>query len=96
MDSLSIFITDATGSRRQEVEIPSNEQAIRVIAAVVQALKLPLTGPDGQPMSYRFHHVEGQAQIRDDITLAQVGVKAGDTLRLVPEITAGNASIHRH
>jgi hypothetical protein len=50
---------------------------------------LPLAGPDGQPMSYRFHHVESQSQLRDTETFAAAKVKSGDTLRLVPEITAG-------
>lgn len=89
MSLVTVTITDATGSRKDEVEVPSMEPAIRVIAAVVQALGLPLTGPDGQPMSYRFHHVQSQSQLRDEASLAQAGVSDGDTLRLIPEITAG-------
>jgi hypothetical protein len=89
MSSITITITDATGSRRDEVELPSTEPSIRVMAAVIQALGMPLVGPDGQPMSYRFHHLESQIQIRDDASLAAAGVKDGHTLRLVPEITAG-------
>jgi hypothetical protein len=87
--SISVVVTDATGARRDEVEMPSDQPTIRVIATLVQSLGLPLVGPDGQPMSYRFHHSETQAQLRDDGTLAGSGVKDGDTLRLVPEITAG-------
>ncbi len=89
MADLKVVITDATGSRRDDVEMPSDQPVARVLAAVVQALGLPLSGPDGQPMSYRFHHVESQSQLRDDSTLIGSGVKAGDTLRLVPEIVAG-------
>jgi hypothetical protein len=48
-----------------------------------------LSGPDGQPMSYRFHHAESQTQSRDKSPLASSGVESGDTLRLVPEIMAG-------
>jgi hypothetical protein len=40
-------------------------------------------------MSYRFHHFESQSQLRDNDTFFSSGVKPGDTLRLVPEITAG-------
>jgi hypothetical protein len=89
MASISVTVTDATGGRRDEVDMPDDQPTIRVIAALVNALGLPLVGPDGQPMSYRFHHAETQAQLRDDATLSASGVKAGDTLRLVPEITAG-------
>jgi hypothetical protein len=89
MASISVIVTDATGGRRDEVDMPDDQPTIRVIAALVNALGLPLVGPDGQPMSYRFHHAETQAQLRDDSTLSHSGVKSGDTLRLVPEITAG-------
>jgi hypothetical protein len=89
MANIQLTITDATGGRRDEVEVPDDAPVIRVIAALVNAMGLPLSGPDGQPMSYRFHHTESMSQLRDDQTLAGSGVKAGDTLRLVPEITAG-------
>lgn len=89
MATISVFVTDATGGRRDEVEMPDDQPNIRVIAALVQSLGLPIVGPDGQPMSYRFHHSETQSQLRDDSTLSSSGVSGGDTLRLVPEITAG-------
>lgn len=89
MANLNVNVTDATGSKRNEVEIPDDAEIIRVIAALVSSLKLPLAGPDGQPMSYRFHHAESMQQLRDNSTLAASGVKNGDTLRLVPEIVAG-------
>jgi hypothetical protein len=56
MSTILVTITDATGSRRDEVELPVDFPVIKVIAAVVEALGLPLTDPAGQPMSYRFHH----------------------------------------
>lgn len=84
-----MIVTDATGSRREEAEVPDDKPVQRVIAALVQALRLPLTGPDGQPMSYRFHHLENQSQLSDKLTLKDCGVGDGHTLRLIPEITAG-------
>lgn len=89
MAEIQVIVSDATGSKRDEVEMPNDVPVIRVMAALVQAMGLPLSGPDGQPMSYRFHHSESQSQLRDDATLLSSGVKAGDTLRLVPEIVAG-------
>ncbi len=89
MAIIQLVVTDATGSKRDEVEMPDDAPVIRVLAALVQAMGLPLSGPDGQPMSYRFHHLESQSQLRDEATLLSSGVKAGDTLRLVPEIVAG-------
>lgn len=52
-------------------------------------MKMPVTGPDGQPISYKFHHKVSGKQLKDDQTLAGAGVKDGDVLRLHPEITAG-------
>jgi len=33
--------------------------------------------------------MQSQSQLRDEATLTQSGVSAGDVLRLIPEITAG-------
>jgi hypothetical protein len=89
METLNLTITDATGTKSQEVSVPATAPAIRVIARVVQAMDLPLTGPDGLPLSYKFHHRESGRQLRDDDPLAAAGVNDNDTLRLVAEITAG-------
>jgi hypothetical protein len=84
-----VVITDATGSRQQEATVPDDARSIRLIAKLIELLGLPLTGPDGQPLSYKFHHRASGRQLRDDETLAEAGVRDGDTLRLVAEITAG-------
>jgi len=52
-------------------------------------MSLPAHGPDGTPLSYRFHHNSSGRQLGDDETLASAGVRAGDVLRLQPEIVAG-------
>jgi hypothetical protein len=89
MDTLDLNVTDATGTKSQAVSVPASAPAIRVIARVVQAMDLPLMGPDGAPLSYKFHHRASGRQLRDDDELGAVGVRDGDTLRLVAEITAG-------
>ena len=87
--NLDVVIIDATGSRQQEATVPADAQSIRLIAKLVELMDMPLNGPDGQPLSYKFHHKRSGRQLRDDETLVAAGVLAGDTLRLVPEITAG-------
>lgn len=89
MSNLDVVITDATGSRTNTATLPDDAPAIRVLAKLTEMMDLPLFGPDGQPISYKFHHVQSASQLRDDQTLAQASVQSGDTLRLVPEITAG-------
>jgi hypothetical protein len=87
--TVDIVVIDATGSRQREATVPADAQSLRLIAKLVELMDMPVTGPDGQPLSYKFHHKRLGRQLRDEETLAEAGVEAGDTLRLVPEITAG-------
>lgn len=89
MATIDVTITDAIGSREQEASVPDDAPVIRLIARLVELMELPISGPDGQPLSYKFHHKAGGRQLRDDETLATAGVANGDTLRLIAEITAG-------
>ena len=52
-------------------------------------MNLPRQSPDGQLMSYKFHHKASGRQLLDSQTMAEAGVRDGDILRLQPEITAG-------
>jgi hypothetical protein len=65
-----------------------------VIAVLVGRMSLPKNSPDGQLLSYKFHHRASGRQLLDDETLAGAGVQQGDVLRLQPEITAGGLSAH--
>ena len=89
MATIDVVITDATGSRRQEASVPNDAPSIRLIARLIDLMQLPVVGPDGQPLSYKFHHRASGRQLRDDETLLAAGVNSGDKLRLVAEITAG-------
>jgi hypothetical protein len=89
MSSIDITVTDAGGSVRNSVTVPSGAASVKIIAALVDQLKLPLTSPDGTPMSYKFRHQESSRQIGDATTLAEAGVQNGHTLQLIPEIIAG-------
>ena len=71
------------------VELPDDAPANKLIAVLVEKLKLPKSGPDGAPLSYKFHHKNSGKQVQDAQSLGQAGVKEGDILRLQPEITAG-------
>jgi len=89
MAKVSVTIIDVTGNKEQKAAVP-DDAAVRLITKkLVQMMSLPSTGPDGQPLSYKFHHKASGRQLTDDQTLADAGVKDGDVLRLQPEITAG-------
>jgi hypothetical protein len=89
MSSLQIEVWDATGNKRQTVEVPAAAEVARVIAVLVEKMNLPRHSPDGQLMSYKFHHRGSGRQLLEEETLSQAGVRSGDVLRLQPEITAG-------
>lgn len=89
MSTLTITITDASGSKSQEATVPADAPVIRLIAKLIELMRLPMIGPDGMALSYKFHHRSSGRQLRDDETLASAGVTDGDVIRLVAEITAG-------
>jgi hypothetical protein len=89
MGMVSVQVWDATGNKRQEVEMPDDAPVNRLIAVLLQRMNFPQYAPDGQPLSYKLHHRASGKQLLDGQTLGEVGVKAGDILRLQPEITAG-------
>ena len=89
MGMITIQVWDATGNKRQTVELPDDAPVNRVIAVLVDRMSLPRHSPDGQLMSYKFHHRRLGVQLLDEKTLSEQGVRPGDVLRLQPEITAG-------
>jgi hypothetical protein len=86
---MDLTVVDATGNKTEEVSVPETVAAGRIVGKLVQLLQLPSSGPDGQPLSYKFHHKQSGRQISDDETLVEAGVSDNDVLRLVAEITAG-------
>jgi uncharacterized ubiquitin-like protein YukD len=87
--SISVEVWDATGNKKQVVEMPDDVPVNRVLAVLVDRMKLPRNSPDGQLMSYKFHHKASGLQLLDNQTLSEAGVGEGDILRIQPEITAG-------
>lgn len=92
MANLTIEVWDATGNKRQLVSLPGDATIDRVIAVLVDKMNLPRNSPDGQLMSYKFHHKASGRQLLEDSTLEGSGVREGDVLRLQPEITAGRGA----
>jgi len=87
--AIRVKVWDITSTRSQEVEAPDDVAVARLLVIVVERMNLPLNSPDGQIMSYKFHHKQSGRQLLDEQTLAAANVRDGDDLRLQPEITAG-------
>ena len=95
MSDITIEVWDATGNKKQTVQVPRDAAVNRVIAVLIEKMNLPRHSPDGQMMSYKFHHKASGKQLLDTETLASANVRDGDVLRLQPEITAGAALVNR-
>ncbi len=92
MPMMTVQVWDATGNKRQEVELPDDAPVNRILAVLLDKMNLPQMAPDGQPLSYKFHHKRSGKQLLDHQCLADVEVQPGDVLRLQPEITAGGVT----
>jgi hypothetical protein len=84
-----VTFLDQTGAKSVTAVIADTVTAKRILPNVITKMNLPMTGPDGQPMSYSLDHKEGGKRLREDQTLADAGVKEGDHLIVYPEIVAG-------
>lgn len=90
MGQLRLNLTDVSGSRSHEIEVPDDIPVNRLLVVLVERMNLPLNSPDGQLMSYKLHHRQTGRQMLDNQTLSESGVNNNDELRLQPEITAGH------
>ncbi len=89
MNKVTVTVIDQTANKKTDVTVPDDRPVYAIIGKLVEGLKLPTNGPDGQPLSYKLHHKASGRQLKEDQTFSIAGVKDGDVLRLQPEITAG-------
>lgn len=94
MPSINVTVFDSTENKRVPVELPDDAPCEKLLSVLVDKLELPHSGPDGEPLSYKFHHKSTGRQIQGSQTLSEAEVNEGDILRLQPEITAGSHSSH--
>jgi len=84
-----VTFLDQTGAKSVEAVIADNVNVARILPNIITKMSLPVTGPDGQPMSYSLDHKEGGKRLTEDQTLPAAHVKEGDHLIVYPEIVAG-------
>lgn len=90
MAKISVVIVDATGNKEQRVGLPDDIKLGIIMVKLIEKIKLPSVGPDGNPISYKFIHKVSGKQLLETQTLSEADVNDGDVLRLQPEITAGS------
>jgi hypothetical protein len=87
--NINVEVWEATGNKKIAASLPRAAPVNRIRVLLVDRMNLPRHGPDGQLMSYKFHHKASGRQLLDEETLGDAGVREGDVLRIQPEITAG-------
>ncbi len=90
MADITVQVWDATGNRKEFVELPDDVPVDRILVKLVEKMSLPARHPDGRLLVYKFHHSTG-GQLRDTQSLRAAGVKENDILRLYHEMIAGGA-----
>ena len=70
MANINVTVYDSTENKRVPVELPDDAPCNKIIAVLIQKLRLPTNGPDGAPLSYKFHHKNSGRQIQDAQTLS--------------------------
>ena len=84
-EKVRVRLSDQVGGKIRQAEIPVDAPVNRLIPALVKRMELP------EGRQYSIQHKESGKLLRPDSTetLANVGVKEGDTLRLIAELIAG-------
>ena len=81
------FVLPSGGSRTAEV--PDDVPVKDLIPELTTSLELPVTGPDGRPMSYRLDSKALGRELKEDETLSQAGIPQNDRLMMTADVTAG-------
>ena len=88
MSDLSVTVVLPSGGSRT-AELPDDVAVKELLPELTTSLELPVTGPDGRPMSYRLDSKALGRELKEDETLAQAGVPKNDRLMMTADVTAG-------
>ncbi len=88
MSDLPITVVLPSGGSRT-AEVPDDVVVKDLIPELTTSLELPVTGPDGRPMSYRLDSKALGRELKEDETLAQAGIPKDDRLMMTADVTAG-------
>jgi hypothetical protein len=88
MSDLAVTVVLPSGGSRT-AEIPDDVVVKELLPELTTSLELPVTGPDGRPMSYRLDSKALGRELKEDETLAQAGIPKDDRLMMTADVTAG-------
>jgi hypothetical protein len=88
MSDLPITVVLPSGGSRT-AEVPDDVPVKELLPELTTSLELPVTGPDGRPMSYRLDSKALGRELKEDETLSQAGIPKDDRLMMTADVTAG-------
>ena len=88
MSDLSVTVVLPSGGSRT-AELPDDVTVKELLPELTTSLELPVTGPDGRPMSYRLDSKALGRELKEEETLAQAGIPREDRLMMTADVTAG-------
>jgi hypothetical protein len=88
MPDLPVTVVLPSGGSRT-AEVPDDVPVKELLPELTTSLELPVTGPDGRPMSYRLDSKALGRELKEEETLAQAGVPKDDRLMMTADVTAG-------
>jgi hypothetical protein len=88
MSDLSVTVVLPSGGSRT-ADLPDDVAVKELLPELTTSLELPVTGPDGRPMSYRLDSKALGRELKEDETLAQAGIPKDDRLMMTADVTAG-------
>ena len=86
---IQVTFLDQTGAKSVKAVIAYSVPVSRILPNIITKMSLPVTSPDGQPMSYALDHKEGGRRLTEHMTLPEAGIRDGDHLIVYPEVVAG-------
>jgi hypothetical protein len=88
MPDIPVTIVLPSGGSRN-AEVPAEVPVKELLPELTTSLELPVTGPDGRPMSYRLDSKALGRELKEEETLSQAGIPEGDRLMMTADVTAG-------
>jgi hypothetical protein len=89
VQGLEVTFLDQTGAKSVKARISPTVTVAKIMPNIITKMQLPVTAPDGTPMSYSFDCKRMGMRLREDKTLPEQGVQEADILIIYPEIVAG-------
>jgi hypothetical protein len=86
-DTPVTIVLPSGGSRTAEV--PNDVPVKELLPELTTSLELPITGPDGRPVSYRLDSKALGRELKEEETLSAAGVPENDRLMMTADVTAG-------